>query len=90
MIGGPRRPVKKKQPVFEEKEKIKANIFDEDEEDNFDFGNTRTKTVKRAGPAKAMQTTVDATDFAESKPTFAARKKKVASGTITNADSFNM
>lgn len=35
-------------------------------------------------------TTVDATDFAESKPTFAARKKKVAYGTITNADDFNM
>lgn len=53
-----------------------------------DFSVSRRSTMKPGGRKKPMGTTVGAVEFADSKPTFAARKKKV--GTIVNADSFNL
>ena len=66
-------------------------MFDYDDTGDFDFdAMRRSKTVRKPMAQKPQKTTVDATDFADSKPTFAARKKKVAYGTLTNADDFNV
>ena len=61
-------PAQKEEP----KEKIKAGIFD-DGNDGPDFNETRT------GRKAPQATTVDFVEFATSKPTFAARRKKQAS-----------
>ena len=61
-------PVEKEEP----KQKIKAGIFEDDDGDA-DFGDSRTQRKK------PQQTSVDFVDFATSKPTFAARRNKIAS-----------
>lgn len=61
-------PVEKDEP----RQKIKAGIFEDDDGD-VDFGNSRTQIKK------PQQTGIDFADFANSKPTFAARRNKIAS-----------
>lgn len=67
--GGRRKPApaEKEEP----KQKIKAGIFD----DGPDFNEDESRTQRRGPP---QQTTVDFVEFATSKPTFAARKKKAS------------
>ena len=71
------------QPAQDEgKEKKKVGIFEEDNDD-MDFSVSRRSTMNPKKSKKPIGTTVEPTDFAASKPTFAARKKKV--GTIVGA-----
>ena len=77
LIGRP-KPGKKKPAAAatddQPRQKIKANLFDDDAND--DFGADNARTSKRQPPQK---TNVDFFEFADTKPTFAARRDKVKS-----------
>ena len=92
MIGRGKRQYKKPKPAPETQEPIKKKktglFMEEDDEQEMDFSMSRTSTIKQK--KQPQQTTVDYVYFANSKPTFAARRNKAAAkaGTIVDASSF--